>query len=220
MIFPKPMLPIGGMPIIAIIVQQLAYSGFKDIIISLGYLGDYIKRYFDDKNHVPAGTTIRYVEETEPLGTAGPISLLENYTDDFLVLNGDLLTSIDFMEFLNFHRNQDALLSIAVGIKNVKMNLGIIELEGNRVTNFKEKPVFTYHDNMGIYIYNRKVLNYIEKNKRLDFNELVRLLLDKKEKVLGYLSEKPYYWIDIGQHADYERANKEFKKFRGEFLKA
>jgi len=220
MVFPKPMLPVGGMPIIAVIVKQLAYFGFTDITISLGYLGDYIRLYFDDRNHIPAGTVIRYVEETEPLGTAGSLSLLQNHEEDFLVLNGDLLTSLDFRDFFLFHRDQEALLSIAVGKKQVKMNLGILELDGTRVTDFKEKPVVTYHDNMGIYIYNRKVLNHIEKNKRLDFNELVLRLLGKREKVLGYLSEKPYYWIDIGQHADYEQANGEFEQHKGDFLKS
>jgi NDP-sugar pyrophosphorylase family protein len=162
---------------------------------------------------------IKYIEEVEPLGTAGSISLLDNYNDDFLVLNGDLLTSIDLRDFFNFHKKNDALLSIAVGIKKVKMNLGILEMQDDVIIDFKEKPTFTYYDNMGIYMYNKRALPYIEKNKRLDFNELVLRLLDKNEKVCGYRSEKSYYWVDIGEHADYEQANAEFEKHRGEFLK-
>ncbi len=219
MVFPKPMLPIGGMPIIEIIVRQLAYYGFGDITISLGYLGDYIKLYFKDGAKTPRGAVIKYVEEVDPLGTAGSICLLDKYDNDFLVLNGDLLTSIDFRDFFNFHKSKGAALSIAVGVKSVRMNLGILEMKGENVIDFKEKPTFSYNDNMGIYIYNKRVLDYIERGKRLDVNDLILRLLQNKEKVLGYRSEKSYYWVDIGQHADYELANNEFENNRKDFLK-
>ncbi len=219
-VFPKPMLPVGGKPIIDIIVQQLAYFGFTDIVISLGYLGDYIRMYFDDKSRVPGGVTIRYVEESTPLGTSGPVALVPRLEDNLLVINGDILTTLDYSDLMRYHKSKKASLTLAVGVRQVTMSLGILELDANSaVTNFSEKPTFTYHDNMGIYIYSREVVEQIPKNQRLDLNYLVLDLLSKKKTVCGYVSSEAYYWIDIGKSGDYEMANAEFEKRRSDFLK-
>ena len=219
MVFPKPMLPVDGRPIIDIIINQLSNFGFDDVTISLGYLGKYIEMYFEDKSNIPPGMTIRYFTESRPLGTSGPVALLDDPDENFLVINGDILSSINYSNFFAFHTEQNAVLSMAVGIREVKMSLGVLEFgNDHRIKSFVEKPTYTYHDNMGIYVYNRKALSYIEKDKKTDLNDLVSRLLEKEEKVCGFLSGDPYYWIDIGQHADYEKANIEFEKRKEEFL--
>jgi NDP-sugar pyrophosphorylase family protein len=220
LVFPKPMLPVGGIPIIDTLIRQLSYFGFTDITISLGYMGGYVKMYFEDDSNKPEGVTINYVNEDQPLGTSGPVALVDNLEEDFLVINGDILSTFDYRKFFDFHKERKADLTIAVGVKEIKMNLGVVEFEnGYRIKDFREKPTYTFYDNMGIYIYNRDILNFIEKNKRLDVNDLVLELLDKNRNVCGYISEEPYYWIDVGEHADYEKANEEFQKRRNQFLK-
>ena len=103
LVFPKPMLPVGGQPIIQTIVRQLAYFGFDDVVISLGYLGELIELYFKDKSNIPSGVNIRFVTEEKPLGTSGAISLVDNLDDDFLVINGDILTTLDFGKMFEYH---------------------------------------------------------------------------------------------------------------------
>lgn len=219
LVFPKPMLPVGGKPIIETIINQLAYYGFDKITISLGYLGYYIKMYFEDNSKIPSGVKISYIDEKKPLGTAGSIGLIEELDDDFLVINGDILTTMNYRDFFKFHVHCDATLSIAAGIKEVKINLGVLEFdESYKITNFIEKPTYKFNDNMGIYIYQKSVLKYIEKNKRLDLNDLVLKLISHGEIVYGYPFKETYFWIDIGEHAEYERANEEFERRREDFL--
>ena len=219
MVFPKPMLPVGGLPIIATIVRQLAHFGFDDLVISLGHLGDYIRMYFGDPANVPPGVRIRYYVEEQPLGTAGPLSIIGDLAEDFLVINGDILSTIDYADFFRVHRERGADLSVAVGVKEVKMSLGILDLDPEgRITSFREKPTFKFYDNMGVYVYNRGVMPTIQPNRRLDVNDLVATLLRDGKKVYGYLSKDHYYWIDIGQHGDYEKANEEFEKNKNAFL--
>jgi NDP-sugar pyrophosphorylase family protein len=220
LVFPKPMLPVGGVPIISTLVQQLSFFGFTDIIISLGYMREYIRLYFGDSANMPEGSRIRYSYEEEPLGTAGPVSMIDGLEENFLVINGDILSTIDYRDFYDYHIKKDALLSIAVGIKEVKVSLGVLELDKeNRITDFREKPTYTFNDNMGIYIYNRRALEYIPRNKRLDMNDLVLDLIRHEQKVIGYISKEQYYWIDVGQHADYEKANQVFLENRDSFLR-
>ncbi len=219
-VFPKPMLPVGGQPIIETIIQQLSYYNFKEIIICLGYLGDLIEVYLKSDSRIPKDVHIRYVTEQNPLGTAGALSLIDGLDEDFLVINGDILTTLNFEDFFVFHKKKKAALSIAAGQKEIKMNLGILEInEDGRVEEFIEKPTYTFQDNMGVYIYNRRALGYIQQNKRLDFNILVGEMIQTGEDIFAYKSQDPYFWIDIGQHADFERANEEFSKRKNEFLK-
>jgi NDP-mannose synthase len=220
LVFPKPMLPVGGQPIIETIITQLAHHGFKDIVISLGYLGDLIKLYFNDRTKVPSGVSLRYVYEDKPLGTAGALSLIEGLEENFLVINGDILTTLNYENFFNFHVDKKASLSVAVGEKKVKMSLGIVTIDNDlRIMGFNEKPTFSFTDNIGIYIYNKKTLSYIKKNQHLDLNILIEKMIEKKDPVYAYMSQENYFWIDIGQHADFEHANREFETRRNEFLK-
>lgn len=219
-VFPKPMLPVGGKPILEIIIRQLAYYGFRDIVLSVGYLAEIIEAYFQKDNFaLNNGVTLAYVKEKEPLGTAGPIALMPDLKETFLVMNGDVLTTLDYSKLMAFHKEKDALLTIATSKKEVKMDLGIVEIDdAQRVRNYIEKPTYTYFDSMGIYIYEPEVIRYIEHGIYLDFPTLVQKLIENGEKVVAYYYDKSYYWIDIGQRKEYERANEEFEKRRDEFL--
>lgn len=220
LVFPKPMLPVGGHPIIETIIRQLAMHGFKDIIISLGYLGDLIQTYFKDKSKIPAGVNLKYVNEDKPLGTAGALSLINGLEEDFLVINGDVLTTLNFADIYRFHRKKKSSLTVAVGEKKIKISLGILSLDENsKIIGFNEKPTFTFKDNMGVYVYNKAVLSYLKKNTRLDLNILIEKMIARQDSVYGYISRESYYWIDIGQHADFEQANIEFAKRKKIFLK-
>jgi NDP-mannose synthase len=220
LVFPKPMLPVGGQPIIQTIVKQLAFYGFNDIVISLGYLGDLIEIFFRRPENIPPGVTIRFVKEEIPLGTSGAISLVDDLDENFLVINGDILTTLDFSQMVQFHSDRNAALTVGVSVKEMKISLGVLDIDTeSRILGMEEKPTYRFNDNMGIYIYNRKVLDYLPRNERTDFNFLLERMLKKAEPVYGFKSDGAYFWIDIGQHADFERANDEFEKHRDEFLK-
>jgi NDP-sugar pyrophosphorylase family protein len=216
-VFPKPMLPVGGQPIIQTIVDQLSRHGFDDIVISLGYLGDLIELYFKDKP--PAGIHLRYVREDKPLGTAGALSLIDGLEENFLVINGDILTTLNYSDMYRYHRERHATLTVAVGLKEVSISLGVLTLDnGNRITRIDEKPTYRFNDNMGIYVYHREAVDFLPKDQRTDVNVLVDRLINDQKDVYGYRSEDPYYWIDIGQHAEYEKANSAFEENRHRFL--
>lgn len=218
-VFPKPMLPVGDRPILEIIIRQLAYYGFKEIILSVGFLAELIQAYFQNCHNLPEGTRLTYIREEKPLGTAGPIALIPELRETFLVMNGDVLTTLDYSKLLAFHKERDALLTIATHKKEVKMDLGIVEIAGDqRVTKYIEKPTYIYFDSMGIYVYEPEVIRYIEPGVYLDFPTLVLRLIENGKKVISYFHDKSHYWIDIGQHEDYQRANEDFEKEREKFL--
>ena len=217
-VFPKPMLPVGGQPIIQTIVSQLVHYGFNDIIISLGYLGDLIELFFKEQTNHPDGASIRYIREQEPLGTAGALSLIDKLDENFLVINGDILTTLNYREMYMYHCSKKSILTAAVGIKEVSLNLGIMNLrDDNRIISIEEKPTYKFNDNMGIYVYHRDAISYLPENKRTDVNILIEKLISNNRNVYGYRSGAPYFWIDIGEHAEYEKANSEFNKNRNKF---
>ncbi|MDD5067904.1 MAG: sugar phosphate nucleotidyltransferase [bacterium] len=219
-VFPKPMLPIGGKPVLEIIISQLAYYGFKDIVISLGYLSELIQLYFKNKKVLPKGVRLSFILEKKPLGTAGPVSLLPDMKESFLVMNGDVLTTLDFGQLFRFHQRKKAMLTVGVHRKDVKMELGIVKLAKNcEVEDYIEKPTYTFYDSMGIYVYHPSVLKYIRPDTRLDLPELVLKLIRNKEKVFGYYHKKQHYWIDMGRPQEYQTANEKFLKQKNEFLR-
>jgi NDP-sugar pyrophosphorylase family protein len=218
-VFPKPMLPIGNKPILEIIIRQLVHYGFKDIVICTGYLGELIQAYFKNNKSLPKEINISYVYEDKPLGTAGPIALVADLKETVLIMNGDVLTTLDYKKLLVFHKNKNHLLTIAINKKEVKMDLGIIELDGdNRVVDYIEKPTYTFNDSMGIYVCEPEIIKYLNPGEYLDFPTLVKKLINDKKKVCGYYSDSSYYWIDMGRHGDYQKANEDFEKRRKEFL--
>lgn len=218
-VFPKPLMPIGQRPILDIVVQQLAAHDFRDIIMSVGYLSELIQSYFQHANGRFYRVNIDYVHEKEPLGTAGSLGLVPNLNETFLAMNGDVLSNIDYSDLLAYHRQKQAMLTIAMYSKQVKIDLGVIELGiNNLVTGYVEKPTKQYSVSMGIYMYEPQVLDYIQPGEHLDFPELVLRLIENGQRVAGY----PFngYWLDIGRSEDYADAQQCFEENQDLFLPA
>ena len=206
-ILPKPLFPIGEKPIAEILVHQLKLAGAHEIIMCLGYLADFIKLYFQDGSCF--GLTIRYSIETAPLGTAGPLRLVNDLEDDFLVVNGDELTTLDFRALYEHHIAMQADMTVAVHKKTVYSSFGVLEISEGQVAAYSEKPTLNYWASMGIYVINKRVLRFIPDNGRFDMPDLVQRLLSEQARVVSYESED--LWFDIGTMADLEKAKEEFK---------
>ncbi|MBM4032645.1 MAG: nucleotidyltransferase family protein [Planctomycetes bacterium] len=216
-IFPKPLVPLGDRPILDIVIHQLAYYGFERIVLSVGYLAELIEAYFRNGSPTVSNAKITFVRETEPLGTVGSLSLVPNLTESFLVMNGDILTTLNYAKLLQFHREHGGLLTIALNRRQVKVDLGVIEINKQfEVQSFLEKPTMNYLVSMGVYVYEPEVLKYIAPGKRLDFPEVVWQMLREGKKIVGYPSDD--YWLDLGSHADYKKAQDEFEEMRDKFL--
>jgi NDP-mannose synthase len=215
-VFPKPLVPIGEMPIIEIVLRQLRWHGIKNVTISIGYLGELIQSYFATLGGLP-GLTIDYLRETEPLGTAGALGYLRDNDEELLVINGDVLTTFDFAALIAFHERERPALAVAVHPRTVTVDLGVIEIgPGSQVTAFTEKPSFEYQCSMGINVYSTRAIRAIEPGQPLDFPDLALRLMAAGERVLAYRSD--CYWLDIGRRDDYERAQDEFPDLRHRLL--
>jgi NDP-sugar pyrophosphorylase family protein len=214
-ILPKPLMPVGDMSILEIVIRQLARHGFDDLTLAVGYLSELLMAYCGDGSKFNVRLT--YSHEDQPLGTAGPIALVPDLNDTFLVMNGDLLTTINFSSMLKYHHERGALATLACYQRDVNIDLGVIEVDANNwVVNYIEKPTYHYSVSMGIYLFEPAILQYIQKNHRLDLPELVIELLKEGRKVNVYNFDG--YWLDIGRPDDYERAIEEFSKQRQLFL--
>jgi mannose-1-phosphate guanylyltransferase len=209
-ILPKPLFPIGDKPIAAILVHQLQSAGSKEIIMCLGYLADLLKAYFQDGSRF--GVPIRYSFETEPLGTAGPLKKITALEDDFLVVNGDELTTLDFRAFYEHHLSMRADITVAVQKKTVGTSFGVLEIKDGQVYAYSEKPSLKYWASMGIYAINKRVLPLIPKNERFDMPDLVKALLKESARAMSYESQD--FWFDIGTMADLEKAKEVFKDLK------
>ena len=215
-IFPKPLVPIGDRPILEIIIRQLSAQGFSDIVLSIGHLGELIEAYFQNARYGIPGLNLEYFRENDPLGTAGPLAMIPGLDETFLVMNGDILTTIDYRALIRHHKEQRAALTIAMHRKEVKIDLGVLETDDDgKLVSYNEKPTYSFDVSMGIYVYEPRALEYVPKGKYMDFPDLVRLLLDNGEKVAGYHSRD--YWLDIGRREDYELAQQEFDSRAAEF---
>lgn len=216
-VFPKPLVPIGEKPILDIIIRQLAYYGFRDIVLTVGYLSELIRAYFKDGLRDLPRVKLTYVQEHRPTGTAGSIRSIHGLKETFLVMNGDLLTTLNYRKLIQYHRKRRAILTIAMHTKRVKIDLGVMEIDrDSTLKSYIEKPEKTYNVSMGIYVYEPEVLSYIEPNAYLDFPHLVQKLLASGEKVAAYPSDD--FWLDIGNHDDYARAQLEFDRLKKLFL--
>jgi len=215
-ILPKPLMPIDDMPILEIMLRQMKQSGLIDeVILTVGYLEELLRAFF--KNGERFGLKITYSFEKHPLGTAGPLSLIEGLNETFLVTNGDVLTTLRIADLVQYHRTHEATATIAMHARHVNVDLGVLELDENhRVTGYIEKPTYDFNVSMGIYVFEPKVLGYIPENEYLDFPDLVLKMLAAGERVIGY----PFsgYWQDLGRPDDYEQAVNEFERMRPQIL--
>jgi len=215
-ILPKPMLPIGEMPIMEVLLHQLKYAGVDEVILTVGHLASLFEAYFQDGEKF--GVKIRYSFEDKPLGTAGPLSMINDLHKTFFVLNGDVLTTLNFNNLLDKHKRQNAIATIATHERQVKIDFGVIESNDlQEIIGYTEKPTIDYHVSMGIYIFEPGVLDYIPQNKYLDFPDLVLKLISAGEKVISYPFDG--YWQDLGRPDDYAKANEQFQSLRDKILR-
>ena len=204
-VLPKPLMPIGTRSILEVVVERLARSGVVDVTFCVGYLSHLIRAVFD--NGAAEGLTVRYVQEQKPLGTAGPLRLVEGLDDTFLVVNGDVLTTLDHAKLVRYHRRRGNAATIAVHRRTVQLYYGVVyESLDQRglVAAFEEKPELSLRVSMGVYVFEPSVLPFIPRSRRFDVPDLIQRLLAAGEAVGTYLYDG--LWFDIGRRSDYERA--------------
>ncbi len=216
-VFPKPMVPLGDRPILDIIVRQLVHHGFERIVIAVGYLAELIEAYFQSRPVFASGVEILFVREHEPLGTVGALALVPDLRETFLVMNGDILTTLDYTALLDFHRQHAGLLTIATHRREIKLDLGIMDVgEDHVLRGFQEKPTFCYPVSMGVYVYEPEVLSYVKPGQYLDFPHVVWQMLGDEKRITSYPFDG--YWLDLGSHADYSRAQDEFEALKARLI--
>lgn len=214
-ILPKPLMPIGDMPILEVLLRQMKAAGINHVILTVGHLSEILKAFFQDGRQW--GLELEYAYEACPLGTAGPLALIDGLTETFLVTNGDVLTTLPLQDLMAFHRQQQAAATIAVHLRKVRIDLGVVQSdETSRINGYIEKPTYDYCVSMGIYVFEPRVISYVPRGEYLDFPDLVQKLLAADEKVVGYHFDG--YWQDLGRPDDYELAMQDFEKLRAQFL--
>ncbi len=218
-VFPKPLMPLGGddpMPIIEVVLRQLARFGFRDVTIITGYLTELIEAFCGTGERF--GARIDYVRETTPLGTAGGLTLVDRPSDPALIINGDILTTLDFAAMYDFHRDRGASATIASYPREVKIDFGVLEFadDPNVVAGYREKPEFSFQVSMGVYILDPAAWNYLTPGTPLPMPDLLETMRGEGRAV--HCFRQPCYWLDIGRHDDYATANEIFVARRTEFL--
>jgi len=205
-VLPKPLMPIGERAILEIVVEQLEAHGVKDITFCVGYLSHLIRTVFD--NRANGHVNIRYVHERELLGTAGPLRLVDGLEETFIVMNGDVLTTLDYRNLVRHHRETGNAITIATRERTIKIDYGVLGVENKQapspIVRFDEKPEVHSTVSMGVYVFEPRVLGYVPPDEHHDFPELVQSLLTHGELVGAYPFDGP--WFDIGREDDYARA--------------
>jgi dTDP-glucose pyrophosphorylase len=208
---PKPMLKVGDKPIIEHNINRLKSYGIDDIWISLRYLGEQIKDYFADGND--RSLHIQYIFETEALGTAGALALVDGFEHDtVLMMNSDLLTNIDFEAFYLFFKETNADLAVACIPYQVNVPYAVMETQGHKVLGFKEKPTYTHYSNAGLYLMKKEVIKLIPKHQAFNATDLMEKLIESGREVVNF----PHtgYWLDIGKHEDYKKAQEDISRLK------
>jgi len=215
-ILPKPLMPIGDLPILEVLLRQMKKAGITEAILTVGHLAELLQAFFQGGERL--GIKIDYSFEDRPLGTAGPLSLITSrLTDTFLVANGDVLTTLDIRELVKAHRQSGAIATIATHPRKVSIDLGVLQFDGTDVlTGYIEKPTLDFFVSMGIYVFEPGVLKYIPYQQYLDFPDLVLKMIHSGERVMGYRYDG--YWQDLGRPDDYEQAVQEFDALRPQIL--
>ena len=215
-VLPKPLMPIGDYSILEVIIRQLVFYKFTQITLAVNFHADIFKAFFG--NGAKWGTKIDYSLETVPLGTMGPLGIMKNLPENFLVMNGDVLTDINFQNIFKRHVKNRNIFTIPTHIRTQKVDYGVLELsKTGKLTGFKEKPELKYNVSMGVYIANKSILKYITRGKPYGFDDLVLALIKAKK----YPAVIPYHgnWLDIGRPDDYMLAIDTLEKHRGRYIK-
>ncbi|PTL58469.1 sugar phosphate nucleotidyltransferase [Paraconexibacter algicola] len=209
---PKPLMPVGDRPILDIVLRQLRHHGFEHVTIATGHLAELIEAYC--RNGESYGLRIDYFREEEPLGTVGALALIDGLRDEpFLVMNGDVLTDLDYAALLARHEASDAVATIATRVSTVEVSLGVLHFDAaddTRLADYSEKPTHRYESSMGVYCFSPKAIEYIEPGVRLDFPDHMLRLVAAGEVVRGWRSED--FWLDIGRPGDYEQAQEDYER--------
>lgn len=214
-VMPKPLVPVGDLPILEILIRQLAYYRIKEVIISTGHLAELIEAYF--KKGSKWGVKIRYIREEKELGTAGAIKNINNLDDNFIVMNGDILTNINYVDLYKFHIEKRGIATLATVRREVSIDFGIVETDGNAsLIDYIEKPKYVKYISMGINVFNKKCKKYISKGESIGIPDLMLRMKAKDEEVYCYKNE--FYWLDIGRIEDFQKAQEEFEKNRKKLL--
>ncbi len=208
-VIPKPLLPIGEKSVLEIQLERLKKYGFDTVYFATNYKSNYVENFFGDGSRY--GINIKYSKEDKPLGTAGPLTLIKSeLTEPFLVMNGDILTLLDFSKFYDFAIKNNEILTIGIKKEITPFAFGNIFFEGDKVTGIQEKPNIEMYILAGIYVMRPEIFNYIPENTMYGMDELILNLLDKNIRIIKYEIEE--YWLDIGRISDYERANEFYNK--------
>ena len=210
---PKPMLPVGDQPLLQRIVVQLRECGFKYIHISTFHCAEKIREYFGNGDDF--GVNIKYLVEETPLGTAGALGLLEEAGQGVLVLNGDVLTSIDFNKMIAFHHENKAALTMATHPYRMQVPYGVVESNGHHVLGMREKPQYAFSVNAGIYVISPETHASMAKGTRLMMSDVIENLIAKRANVIAFPFEE--YWLDIGQREHYQKAQSDVQELAQEF---
>ncbi len=217
-VLPKPLMPIGDMPILEIILRQLKSSGVASVILAVGYMHHLFESFF--QNGERYDLSISYSFEDKPLGTAGPIALaMDRLEDDFLVMNGDLLTTLDYSKLFHEHIATESAATISLHRRTVNIDYGVVDYnEDNCLLGYREKPSYDYDVSMGINVLNKQALSKIVKTgEYLDLPDLMMQLAQSGQRVVCH--QQDCDWLDIGRIDDYQRATDIFESNRSMFLK-
>lgn len=203
MTLPKPLVPLGDKPILELIINQLRKFGFNHVTITVNHMADIIKAFFGDGSKW--GITIDYTLEDKALSTMGPLTLVQDLPDNFLVMNGDVLTDLDFGSFYDNHVSNQSLFTIGAHRRKEKIDYGLLHIDENQLlTQFEEKPDYDFLVSMGVYMANKAILNHIPSDTFFGFDHLMYELLGIQKAVKVF--EYDGYWLDIGRPSDYEIA--------------
>ena len=215
-VFPKPLMPIGDYPILEVIIRQLVWSGFDKITLAVNHQAEIIKAFFGDGSKW--GVPIDYSMEDRPLGTMGPLKLIKDLPENFLVMNGDILTDLNFDTFYQQHIAENILFTISAHLREQFIDYGVLKSDNsNRLIGFHEKPKEQYQVSMGIYMVNRKVLPFIAEGVPYGFDDLMRDLLSEKHDIA--VKKHNGYWLDIGRPEDYIQAIDQFEINKEVFIR-
>lgn len=214
-VFPKPLMPIQEKPILEIVLRQLKQAGFEHVTLAVGYLAELIETYCGDGSKF--GLKIDYSREEEPLGTAGPLKLIQNLDSDFLVMNGDILCTLNYVDMWQQHLQQGSLATIGTYPKPVPINLGVLKLnDHHQIADYIEKPILNYFVSMGIYYFKPEILDWIPTGQAFDLPDLMKKLIEAEHAPYAYLFDG--LWLDIGRQQDYAEAQDLFAQNQALFL--
>lgn len=204
---PKPLLKVGDKPILQTILESFIECGFNNFYLSVNYRADMIMKHFGDGS--PWGVRIHYLQETKPLGTAGALGLLpEKPTEPMIVMNGDILTKVNFEQLLRFHTEKGACATMCIRDYQTQVPYGVVEVDEHKLVGISEKPVQHFFVSAGIYVFDPDILDFMTHTKCIDMPELFHTLLQAKRTTAAFPIRE--YWIDIGRVDDYEKANGDY----------